>query len=445
MSNALATSPLTWFAQVPRSTRGATLAGYSVLFFGVGGFCAWAAMAPLDGAVISPGNFVATSQNKIIQHLEGGIIREILVKEGDIVEAGQTLMRLDRAMGQTELTRLEIRQIHLRASVARSEAQAQARGSIAFPSDLIALARERGQESLLDRQVQIFEAQEMKLKSDIEIQERSASAFKEQIKGYELRLDAIRGQIGLVDEELAGKERLFKLGLLRKPEYFALKRSRANLEGETARLRAEMEDAKERMAAATQSTLRSRQLAISQATEDLEKSSGELKDVSERMSAARGTLSRLEIRAPVKGSIVKLNYHTPGGVIRPGADIMALLPAADELIIEVNVRPQDITHVKTGQEALIRLTALNQRITPMIPGSVIYVSADALPDERKLRSDNIYIARIELDPKRTMSIEGFLPTPGMPAEVYIKTGRRTFFEYLARPVLDTMSRAFRES
>jgi HlyD family secretion protein len=445
MSNELVASPSACFTQVPRSTRGATLAGYGVLLFGVGGFVAWAALAPLDGAVISPGNFVATSQNKIVQHLEGGIIREILVKEGDLVEAGQPLMRLDRAAGQTELTRLEIRQIHLQASVARLEAQVAGLGSFTFPSELVALAREKEQEVLLDRQMQVFEAQEMKVRSDIEIQARSAAAFKEQIKGFEARLAAVRGQVALVDEELAGKERLFKMGLLRKPEYFALKRSRANLVGEEARLKAEMQDAKERMAAAEKSTVRSRQLAVSQAAEDLEKSSGELEDVAERIGAARGTISRLEVKAPVKGSVVKLNYHTAGGVIRPGADIMALLPAADELIIEVNVRPQDIANVKTGQEALVRLTALNQRTTPMIPGSVIYVSADALPDERKMRSDNIYIARVELDPKRTVHIDEFLPTPGMPAEVYIKTGRRTFFEYLARPVIDTMSRAFRES
>ena len=186
-------------------------------------------------------------------------------------------------------------------------------------------------------------------------------------------------------------------------------------------------------------------MAVQQAVEDLQTNANELKDVGERITAARRVVAGLDIIAPVAGVVVKLNYFTVGGVIRPGNDILALLPLGDELIIEVNVRPQDIDHVKIGQEALVRLPALNQRLTPMLPGNVTYVSADAIPNEKKQNADNIYIAHIQLDAAMARQVRNFTPTPGMPAEVFIKTGQRTFFEYLVKPVRDTMSRAFRES
>lgn len=448
MANEIVPYHQQWYAQVPRSTKGATRAGYAVLVFGVGGFLLWASLAPIDGAVISPGNFVATSQNKTVQHLEGGIIKEILVKEGEPVEQGQPLMRLDDTAARTELARLLLRQTHLMATVARLDAEMTEADKIEVPKELAGIATEAGAsgpQPVIESQRQLFEAHRNKLTSDIAIQERGAAALRQRIKGDKERVEAIAQQITLVNEELDGKAHLFKAGLLRKPEFFALQRARLTLVGERGRIQSEIEDGQERVAAAEKTIIRTRQLAVQQAAEDLQSASGELKDVSERIMMARGVLRRVEIRAPVKGIVVKLNYHTPAGVIRPGNDILALLPSGDELIIQVNVRPQDIAHVKVGQEALVRLTALNQRTTPMITGTVVFVSADALPNEKKLNSDNIYVARVGLDPARTAEIKDFLPTPGMPAEVYIKTGRRTFFEYLARPVLDTMSRAFRES
>lgn len=444
MTNDLVLAP-DLFSQVPRSSRKATVWGYAILVLGVGGFFAWSAFAPLDGAVVSPGNFVATSQNKIVQHLEGGIIKEILVKEGETAEAGQTLMRLDATASSADLTRLEIRHIHLMATMARLEAQAAGRSSFDFPSELVALAGDKNQTSLLDRQRQVFTAQQNKLASDIEIQDRTAAAYEEQIKGYVTRFGALKDQLSFIEIELEGKEKLYKAGLVRKPEYFALQRSKSALGGEQARILSEMEDARQRMSAAKQASVRARQAAVQQAAEELQTASGELKDVAERIGATRAALSRLEIKAPVRGTVVKMNYHTAGGVIRPGADILALLPAADELVIEAHIRPQDIANVKTGQEALVRLSALNQRTTPMVPGQVIFVSADALPNEKApMHSDNIYVARVELDPKHTVHIDGFQATPGMPAEVFIKTGQHTFLEYLVKPVRDTMSRAFRE-
>jgi HlyD family type I secretion membrane fusion protein len=181
--------------------------------------------------------------------------------------------------------------------------------------------------------------------------------------------------------------------------------------------------------------------------EQLYEISGELNDVRERMRSQVGIVDRINIVAPVRGSVVKLRYHTTGGVIEPGKSIMEIVPLQDELIIEARIRPQDIDKVKRGRWATVRLTALNQRVTPMIGGEVIYLSADALPDDKSRSAapaSDLYVVRVRLDRHELDKVRDFEPTPGMPAELYIQTSERTFFEYLMQPLKDSMARAFRE-
>jgi HlyD family secretion protein len=206
-------------------------------------------------------------------------------------------------------------------------------------------------------------------------------------------------------------------------------------------------DAKERIAKAVEQINGVRKTAIKAAVEQMHDVRGDLVDVRERMLSAKGVLDRVRVTAPVKGVVVKLRYHTTGGVIEAGKNILEILPLQEELIIEARVRPQDIDSVKHGQHATVRLTALSQRVTPMVSGEVIYLSADTLADEKKSQQvgpTDIYIIRIKLNTEEASHIPGFSPTPGMPAEVYIKTTERTFFQYLMRPIHDSMSRAFRE-
>jgi HlyD family secretion protein len=163
------------------------------------------------------------------------------------------------------------------------------------------------------------------------------------------------------------------------------------------------------------------------------------------MRTALGVLSRIDLKAPVRGAVVKLRYHTAGGVIEPGKPVLEIIPMPEDLVIEVRVRSRDIDHVEVGQKAAVRLTALDQRTTPMAHGHVVYVSADAVPDDAKPgQSPDGYITRIRLDSSMSWGDPNFRPKAGMPAEVYIQTGSRTFFEYLMKPVTDSMNRAFRE-
>jgi HlyD family secretion protein len=240
--------------------------------------------------------------------------------------------------------------------------------------------------------------------------------------------------------------------LIRKSEVLALQRSQAGLSGEFGELLGRIGDAKERIARAEQQIVQLRSAAIQKATEELRGTETELDDIQEQILAGRDVVDRTEVRAPVRGIVVKLNQHTPGGVIAPGGVILELLPINDELIIEGRINPTEISHVKEGQDALVRLSSLNQRLTPMIQGKVIYLSADIVPDQNARRGSepdttrhDSFIVRVQLDERDLAEkIENFSPTPGMPADIFIQTGQRTFFNYLMRPILDSFSRAFRE-
>jgi len=447
MSNASA-SENSWYADIPRSTRAPTLFGLTVIAVWIAGFGVWGGTAPIAGAVMSSGVFVATGQNKIIQHLEGGVIRDIAVHEGDVIEAGQLLVQLDETAPRAELRRLDLRRIRLKAMDARLQAEMREQSDFVFPAELQAVAQDDQEVgAILESQRLLFVAHRNSLDSEIASITDGIKGLQQRIEGNKAQETGVHAQLKLLEEEIEAKDLLLKTGLVRKPELLALQRTRANLQGEVGRLSGEMGDARERIAKSWEQIASTKKAAIKTAVEQLQDSRGELNDVRERLRTAQGVLDRVRITAPVKGVVVKLRYHTPGGVVEPGKDIMEILPLQEELIIEVRVRPQDIDHVKRGQQAMVRLTALSKRLTPMVTGEVFYLSADALPDDKRnlthVAGDG-YVARVKLDPDDAAKLQGFAPMPGMPAEVYIKTGDRTFFEYLTRPIRDSMARAFRE-
>ncbi len=437
----------TWYDSLPRSTRVPTIAGVVVMATMVMGFGVWGNTAPIAGAIVASGVFVATGQNKIIQHLEGGVIRDIYVREGDVVEKGQLLVELDSTMPSAELRRLFLRRTRLTAIDARLQAEMREQPEITFPDELTKDADHPEVKEILESQRLTFTARRNNMNSDIAGINEGINALNERIQGSKVQLDSVRRQIKFIEEEVETKEYLLKTGLVRKPELLVLQRSQANLEGEVGRIMGDIGDAKERIAKALEQINGVKKTAIKTAVEQMHEVRGELVDVRERMLSAKGVLDRIRITAPVKGIVVKLRYHTQGGVIEAGKNIMEILPLKDELIIEARVRPQDIDSVKHGQHATVRLTALSQRITPMVSGEVIYLSADTLADEKKSQQvgpTDIYIVRVKLNAEEAAAIPGFSPTPGMPAEVFIKTSERTFFQYVVKPIHDSMLRAFRE-
>jgi HlyD family type I secretion membrane fusion protein len=435
-----------WYADVPRRTYVPTVAGISSIVLFLVGFGYWSNTALIAGAVITSGAFVTTGQNKIIQHLEGGVIRDIMVREGDIVSVGQTLIQLDPTAPRAELDRMILRHMRSAAMEARLVAEIRNDPQVVYPADLLARRNEPDIKSIVGAQQLTFDAWRKNLEADVAALQDSISAIKERMTASQTQKRAVEHQIELIEEELTNKSSLLPSGLVRKPEILALQRAQAALHGEIGKLDGEMGEAKEQIAKTEQQIVGMRTSAIKDAVEQLHQTRAEITDFRERIRTQQGILDRANIAAPVRGIVVKLRYHTTGGVIEPGKNIMEILPVGDNLVIEVRVRPQDIDHVKVGQEASIRLTALNRRTTPTLTGKVLYVSADALPDDlQTVQGREVYVVRIALDEEQPPPMQNFKPKPGMPAEVYIKTAERTFFEYLMQPIRDSMARAFRES
>jgi HlyD family type I secretion membrane fusion protein len=443
----------TWHRDVPANLRLPTLLGLAILLVCIGGFGVWAAMAPLEGAVVVSGSFVATGQNKLIQHLEGGILRETLVKEGDLVEQDQPLLRLDATAAQARLRRLVVRKYRLIIMKGRLEAEIDGEAVLRMPEALAGAAADPEVQAVFDRQSRELLARRTKSATEEEVLRKEIAGLQESIRGYSAQAQATSERRALFAEELKDKQGLLARQLARKTEVLAVQRAEAGLSGEIGELSARVADSKERIARAEQQIAQVRSAAMQRAIEDLRATETELDDVQEQARAAQDVVNRIEVRAPVRGIVVKLHQHTSGGVVAAGAVILELLPINDELIIEARLNPSEIWHAKAGQRALVKLSALNQRVTPMIEGKVIYLSADAVAGqssasvraEHEAPTRSTYVVRVRLDEQDVRRQAGnFRPTPGMPADVFIKTGERTFFDYIMRPVLDSFSKAFRE-
>lgn len=433
-----------WYSDVPHATRSHTFFGFAFLAALVGGFGLWANEAPIAGAIVTNGVFVASGEDKTVQHLEGGVIKDILVKEGDLVQKGQLLIRLDDTTPRAELRRLVLKHDELAAVEARLIAEVSGNDSVVYPPSFAPDAGDY--KTTIHNQDLEFAAHRANLDSDIATLQDGIDALEEKIRGSQQQRASTQQQIGLLNQELDAKNSLLKLGEVRRPDVLAIQRAVANAEGEIGRLDGDIGDARERIARTRQEIIGVRSAAAKTASEQLNEMHAEANDVRERIRSASAVLSRVAITAPVRGIVVKLRYHTPGGVVEPGKSILEIVPAGDELVIEARVRPEDIANLSVGQYATVRLTALSQRVTPMVAGQVIYVSADTLPDDRRMQAapNDQYVARIRLDPESARQVHEFAPVPGMPAEVYIKTGDHTFFQYLVKPLHDSMQRAFRE-
>ena len=441
-----------WHRDISLSTRWPVGAGFLVLFTCVFGFGVWAALAPIESAVVASGSFVAIGQNKQIQHLEGGILKDTLISEGEVVEPGQVLIRLDQTAVYARLRRLVLRRYRLLAARARLEAEIYGAADLTVPDALKREAANPEITEIVSRQRIELKAIRDKQVSEENVLRKEIAGLRESIAGFEARIESTRARLALFQEELKDKTELLDRQLTRKSEVLAIRRSEAGLSGELGELTGRIADARERIARAEQQIESLRSGAIQRAITELRESETELDDVEEQIRAAKDIVDRTEIRSPVKGVVVKINQNTIGGVIAPGEPILELLPVNDELVIEARVDPSQITHLDRGQKALVRLTAFNQRVTPMIAGEVVYLSADTISESERteagagaLRKSNSFIVRVRLDrDDAELKAPDFRAMPGMPADIFIKTADRTFFDYVVTPVTDVFSRAFRE-
>lgn len=438
------TDSLRWPIQAPaRPESGvAILIGAAAITVFIGGFAAWATLAPLASAAVAPGRVTAESNRKTVQHLEGGIVRDILVREGDRVEQGQVLLRLDNSQSGTTLDLLQGQFDAMKAAEARLAAERDGLDRIEFPQWLQARRTETAVAAILVGQERIFASRQATQRGQSEILEQRVRQLEAEITAYRAQVASQEEQAALIREEVKAVESLVNRGLERKTRLLALQRQAASLAGNRGELlgqiaRAEQAIGEAKLQAADLVNARLNEVAV-----ELRDTQNKIAELEERMQLARDVNRRLEIAAPQAGRIVSMRFVTPGGVIRPGEPVLDIVPEGDVLVIDARVAPTDIDVVRVGLPADVVLTAYKRRTTPILRGNVIYVSADSLIDEE--HEAPYYEARIEIEREQLTGLETVELYPGMPAEVMIVTGERTPFAYLVGPLRDSFRRAFRE-
>lgn len=424
--------------------RGVALAGAIVMAVFFGGLGGWAYLAPLDSAAIAPGVVSVDTNRKTVQHLEGGIVREILVRDGDRVSVDQPLMILDRTRAEASLELVLSRRRVAAALAARLEAERDQSDTVRFPDWLVAEVEEgRAQRSILDAQTAIFRARRKALDGQASILEQRIAQVKEEVAGLKGLIVAEDRQLSLIGQEVGDVQSLFDRQLTPKSRLLALQRQQAEIAGSRARNVAAIARAKQSIGEASLQISELTTKRVNEALDELEKTQAELLDLEERIRAARDVLARSVITAPTDGIVVGLEVHTPGAVISSGQPLMDIVPTSDIKVIEARIGPEDIDVVHPDLKAEVRLTATSGRNQRALDGRVRSVSADRLLDDRT--GAPYFLARVELeDPDLKAKLAGVDLYPGMPAEVIIVTGERTPLDYLLQPLRTSFRRALRE-
>jgi len=428
---------------VPVRLRGPAIVGFFGILLFFGGFGVWASTAPLSGAAVAPGIIVARGQNKVVQHLEGGIIKEILVNEGDTVEADQPVFVLDRIAAETTLNRMTEKRDALAADEARLVAEREGKETLEFPALLLDRQSEPMVARLIDDRSAEFAERLKRYHDEVGILAKRRAAFEEDIRGVEAQNQALKEQMELIDTEITGLAELFEKGLATQDRLLALRRSRAALFGEMGQNVSKIASAHQQIAEIEQQISRAGTVRREEASTTLTETRANLQDVENQIRTAKDILDRIVVRAPVTGVVLKLGVHTSGEVIQPGQRLLEIFPRDSELLIEARVRPEDIDAVSVGLQAAVRFSALNRRTTPVVDAEVEYVSADRLVDDKT--GQPYYLARLRLADLTGTGIDTGDLYPGMQVETYIRTTERTFVEYLVRPIRDSFQKAFRES
>lgn len=408
------------------------------LVFGVFGF--WATFAPLDGAARASGVVTVESYTKVVQHLEGGIVGEILVRNGDVVKAGDPLLLLDNTQSLAQLGIANAQYVALKSREARLLAESGGAESISFPAILVQAGTDADAEMASERQ--IFLARKAARDGEVEVLGQREDQLASRVTGLEAVRTSKLELAASFSEELVDVRELLKEGFSDKQRLRELERSYSSYSGEAADLTANISSTQMQIGETRLQILQQDKNFLNEVVNELGEVRTQLKDTEERVIALRDIVRRTSIAAPVDGIITGMQVHTVGGVVRPGVDIAQVVPQFDDLIIEARVTPIDIDRVTVGQEATISFSAFSSGLVPTIYGNVIGISADSLVDQNT--GAPYYLARIEVTPEGIANMGDLALIPGMPAEVFINTGERTFLQYVFKPFTTALSRSFIE-
>ena len=412
-----------------------------VLLFGIFGI--WAGTVPLASAVIAPGVVKVLSQRRAVQHLEGGIVKTLFVREGERVDRDQLLARLDTTQIEANLGVLESKLFADLAMEARLEAEQAGAAAISFPDELKREPINREAQASMAAQLAEFAARAASLQGERHLIDQQILQLEDGIRGLRSSSSGLERQLVFLREEIKDSDFLLAKGLARKPKVLALRRAEADAEAQITTNASSMAQSRGKI---TELENRRRQIVLTW-LEDIAKqrhaARERIADTGHRMAAARDILVRSEVRAPEKGIVVGLNTRSVNAVLAPREPLLDIVPVQDRLIVEGEVKPTDRNEVRVGQPARVQILAFNSRRSPLLAGAVTMVTADALIDPRTGRS--FYKAEVDLQQTPELSAYVAALQPGMPVEIFIETGQRTFAEYLLQPLMARMQHAFKEN
>jgi HlyD family type I secretion membrane fusion protein len=410
------------------------------IFFGL--FGTWAAIAPLKGAVVANGVVKVEGNRKSVQHLEGGIVKDLRVKEGDRVAAGDVLIVLDDSQARAEYEVLSQDFIVLRATEERLRAELAHRPKMTFPEDLKTYADERAIKEVWDAQMHQMEVRLAALEGQRQVIKEKIAQLEHQIVGLEAQVQAFNDQVVSVKGERESLLPLLDRGLVAKPRVLQLERTAAGLDGQIADAKANIAKLRQAIAEQVQQSAQLDNDRMTDLAKDLRDNQAKLLEVIPKLMHAKSVLGRIEIRSPYTGRVVGLSVFSVGGVINRGDKIMDVVPDKESLVVEAQVAVDDISEVHPNMRAEVHLTAYKQRTTPIVHGDVLQVSADRLTDNKN--NNPYYIALVRVDEDELAELPHIRLYPGMPATVMIPTVERTALDYLIGPLVMSFNHAFRQ-
>lgn len=416
--------------------------GWLLLLIGFGSFLLWAVFAPLDAAVSTSGTVVVSGNRKLVQPLTGGKVAEILVRDGDVVRSGQLLVRLDATPSRSMMDIVEGQWLVALATQARLLAELNGSSVIDFPPELMALGQDDRVTEVVDLQSRLLYSRRQVRQNEMRGLEASLRGLEYQLQGYEASRFAKETQGQMLREELRNQRTLAEAGYYPRNRVSEQERVFAGLIGGVAedassvgRTRQAIAEIRARIAAREQEIRKEIETQLSDAQRDAS-------TLESRIRGLEFDMSNSEIRAPVTGTVLGLNVHTVGGVVNPGVPMMELVPRDEPLRIEATIATHLIDKVKTGMPVDLLFSAFNQHTTPRIEGKVVQISADVVSDSRQ--NTSFFKVVVEVAPQGMDKLKHHEVRAGMPVEVFIKTGERTFMSYMFKPLMDGMRRALIE-
>jgi HlyD family secretion protein len=409
------------------------------LTLGIGG---WAASTELSGAITASGSVVVDSNVKKVQHLTGGIVGELLVREGDHVRTGDTLVRLDETVLRAGLAIVTKGLDEMRARKSRLASERDGVERIVVPPELIDAAPSPEFASALDSERKLFDLRRTAREGQKSQLRQRIAQLDDEVRGYAALQHAKAEEIELIQRELTGVRTLWEKNLIQMSRLTVLEREAARLRGELAQSMAASAQVRGKVSEIELQIIQINQDLSSEVAKELREIDGKIGEFIERKVTAEDQLKRVDIRAPQNGVVHQLNVHTVGGVVSPADPVMLIVPEADLLTVEAKVSPQDIDQLYVGQPANLRFSAFNQRTTPEIQGAVSRISADVTSDQRT--GQNFYTARVSITAEELARLGNVKLLPGMPAEIFAKTYDRSVLSYFTKPLSDQIVRAFRE-